>query len=315
VAVKRVLAALSAFALLQFATQAAQAQDDIRVFKPATAWAADYGDDYCRLARDFTDGKSTLSLAMDRVQPTNSVRVIVMGDVKTFRSANQVGYSLLPSGGGERKGPFWQAASADGRDYLNLGEMTIGPPFAFDAGAAKPPAPEPDKPIAIPPYDRAAEQQYAAGITSIALTSGVSEPLRIETGNLKAPMTALQKCTDDLLGVWGLDAPKHQTMTRPVQPATDASKWVPNGTIGFDDFGKLGGSSNQIRVMVSADGKATACAVHWTSLDQKTNDALCKAILSKGSFFPALDKDGQPMASYWTVAPFAFMPPMPGFGR
>ena len=77
---KRVLTALGAIALLQHTCPAALAQDDVRVFKPATAWAADYGDDYCRLARDFTDGKTTLSLAMDRIQPVNSVRVIVMGE-------------------------------------------------------------------------------------------------------------------------------------------------------------------------------------------------------------------------------------------
>jgi hypothetical protein len=312
--VKRIPTALCALAFLQGAPQAALAQDSVRVFKPATQWAADYGDDYCRLARDFTDGKTTLSLAMDRVQPINSVRVILMGDIKTFRGANEIGYSLLPSGG-ERKGPFWPAKSADGREYFNLGEMLIAAPFVFNPQAAPPPPPEPGKPVAIPPYDRAAEQAYAGGINAIVFTSGFSEPLRIDTGSLKAPLTALQKCTDDLLIVWGLDAVKHQTMTRGAQPATEANKWVPNGTIGFGDFGKLGGSSNQIRVMVSAEGKPTACAVHWASLDQKTNDALCKGIMEKGAFFPAVDKDGQPMASYWTAAPFAFMPPMPGFGR
>jgi hypothetical protein len=101
-------------------------------------------------------------------------------------------------------------------------------------------------------------------------------------------------------------------MTRPAQPSTPANGWLPNGTIGFADFAKLGGASNQIRVMVSADGKPTKCAVHWASLEQKTNDAICKAIMDKAQFFPALDASGQPMASYWTVQPFFLMPP---FGK
>ncbi|HZF46603.1 MAG TPA: hypothetical protein VEZ26_09710, partial [Sphingomonadaceae bacterium] len=78
------------------------------------------------------------------------------------------------------------------------------------------------------------------------------------------------------------------------------------------DFGKLGGAANQIRVIVGTDGKPTSCAVHWASLEQKTNDAICKGVMEKGSFIPALDAAGQPMASLWTVPPVAFMPPFGG---
>ncbi len=81
-------------------------------------------------------------------------------------------------------------------------------------------------------------------------------------------------------------------MTRPAQPTSEASKWLPSGTIGFGDFPKLGGAANQIRVMIGADGKPTGCAVHWASLEQKTNDAICKAIVDKGQFHPALDAAG-----------------------
>ncbi len=119
----------------------------------------------------------------------------------------------------------------------------------------------------------------------------------------------MQQCTDDLLTSWGLDAEKHKTMTKVAAPAGPANEWLPSGTIGFGDFAKLNDSANQIRVLIGADGKPTDCAVNRPSLDKKTNDAICAAIMQKGSFTPALDAGGQPMASYWVVAPFFLMPP------
>lgn len=315
---KKLLAAASMLSLLSGTAQAAGP----RMFKPAGDWQADYGDDYCRLARSFSDGTNTLSVALERFHPTNAVRVILVGNgISMYRGSTELEYTLAPSGG-QRKGPFWRSETADGQQYLNLGELFMAAPFAFGAPGAPPPAgptagpppapPKPGEPFLIPPYDRAAEQEFAKGVTSFSITGGVIDPVTIEIGRLRSVVGALQKCSDDLLNTWGLDAAKHQTMTRPAQPASEASKWLPTGTIGFGDFGKLGGAANQIRVMVGADGKPSACAVHWASLEKKTNDAICKAIMDKGQFHPALDAAGQPMASYWTVAPFFLMPPFGG---
>ncbi|WEK45557.1 MAG: hypothetical protein P0Y56_10990 [Candidatus Andeanibacterium colombiense] len=295
---KRVLMAATSCVVLLGAVQPASAAE--RVYKPAGPWAAEYGDDYCRLARNFSDGTDTLSLAMERIQPGAAVRTILIGNgIKMYRGSNALEYTLTPSGG-ERKGPFWRSETADKQQYLNLGEIfmvPLGPP--------------PAGPV-FPPYDRAKEQEFAKGVSAIQITGGVIDPVTIETGGLKAPIASLQTCADDLLKTWGLDPALHQTMTRTAQPSTEANKWLPTGTIGFGDFGKLGGAANQLRVMVSAEGKPTACVIHWASLEKKTNDAICKAIMDKGQFLPATDKDGKPMASYWMVSPFALMPPFGG---
>jgi len=296
---KKFLAAVSAFAMLAGTAHAA-GESQPHVFKPSGPWAAEYGDDYCRLARTFSDGTDTLSIALERIQASNAARLIIVGNgIKLFRSSTQLEYTLAPSGG-EHKGLFWRSETAEGQQYLNLGDLFLiapGPPL---------PPPELGKRPPWPTYDRAAEQEFAKGINTLALTGGVTEPVRIETGGLKAPIASLQACADDLLKIWGLDPVKHQTMSAFVWPSNDMTKWLPAGTLAFADFPKLAGGANQVRVMVSAEGKPTACAIHWPSLEKKANDAICKAVMEKAAFFPALDKDGQPMASYFTTAP-AFM--------
>jgi hypothetical protein len=295
----RILAAVAAFCAFAGAAHAADASP--RVFKPAGAWTADYGEDYCRLARSFSDGTNQISLAMERVQPNDYVRVVLVGEgIKYYRTATQMGYRFLPASD-DRKTPFLKSDTPDGHQYFNLGLIEI---------SKTPKLPEPGMPP--PLYSRADEQAFAAQIDGILLTDGLTEQIELDTGALKPVIAALQSCTDDLLKYWELDVAKHQTETQAAYPDGDTSKWVPLGTIGFGDFPKLGGAANLVRLMVDANGKPTDCKIHEPSLDQATNDKICAALMKNAKFHPALDADGQPFASLYTTSPFFLSGP--GFG-
>jgi hypothetical protein len=298
---KKFLAAASALALVSGPAQAADAAAALHVFKPSGAWTADFGEDYCRLSRNFTDGTEEISLAVERVQPGNFARIVMVGDgMKLYRRATTIGYRFMPSGN-DRQGPLLRSDTAEGKQYLNLDLVMFAPP-------APPPAPG----AAFPIYNRAAEQDFAKGINGIVFTDGLLEPVQFDTGSLKSPIEAMQLCADDLLAYWGLDAARHAAMTKIAWPSNDSTKWLPARAIPFQDFQKLGGGANQIRVMVSADGKPTDCKIQGATLDAGTNAVICKAIMEKGAFAPALDAEGKPMASYWMTSAFGLMPPFGG---
>jgi hypothetical protein len=292
---------VAAFAAITslIATPAA-AQEKVRVFKPVGQWSVDYGDDYCRLAHNFSDGSETLALAVERIQPGPMARMVLVSNaIKPFRSAEDIGWHFTPSDP-ERKARYTHAPTAEGPEYYNLGEFMLAP-----AAAPGPP----------PPYDRQQEQAIAKGLTGFVLDSGLNAPVEVDTGDLSQPIAALQKCADDLAGTWGLDAAKLQSQKSPPMPAGGGVGWLPQGTIPFTEFGKLMGGSNQVRLLVDAAGKPTSCAIHWATLDAKTNTAICKALMDKAQFTPAKDAAGQPMASYWVASPMMLGPPMRGFGR
>lgn len=296
------------------------AQDGPRVFTRTGSWTADFQTDACQLSRAFTEGGDEVALAFERNRADNTVRLILVGNaVRNFRGAETIGYRFLPSGE-QRQAMYLRSDLDDGRAYFNLGTVFIGPdPFAmFAAGGpgggrgggrggpgpgagAPPPGPEAFVP---PPYDRAAEQEYAAGITGIEFNEGLTRALRLETGSLRAAIQTLQLCADDLLVTWGLDYQQHQTMTRRAAPVGPAWEWVPAGVVGFQDFEHLSGARNAFRVMVDAAGKPTACEVHWPSLSERQNAQICEGIVANGQFIPALDATGQPMASYWMTEYF-----------
>ena len=139
--------------------------------------------------------------------------------------------------------------------------------------------------------------------------------MRFETGSLRAPITALQTCADDLLTVWGLDPEKHKTMTTLAILNPDPNGVLPQGTIPFGDFGKFGGGANQVRVLIGADGKPTGCTIYSPTLGQSLNERICTLVMSKATFQPAKDADGQPMASFWMGSPLFLGPPFPGGRR
>ena len=125
----------------------------------------------------------------------------------------------------------------------------------------------------------------------------------------------MQDCADDLAKSWGLDPAKLKTQTSGAIPDGGGVGWLPQGTVGFGDFGKLGGGANQVRLMVDATGKATSCTIHFATLEPTTNEKICAAAMANARFTPAKDASGQPMPGYWIGSPMFMGPPMKGFGR
>ncbi len=164
----------------------------------------------------------------------------------------------------------------------------------------------------IPPYNRALDQDGAGRVNAIGLAEGLTAPVRIETGSLKAPIAAMQDCADGLLKVWGLDIDKHKAMTALPVMTPNPDGVLPQGTIPFDQFSKFGGGANQVRLTIGADGKPTACAIYSPSLSQSLNDKICKLAMQRAAFEPAKDAGGQAMASFWMGSPMFLGPPFPG---
>jgi hypothetical protein len=282
--------ALAELALMPVAP--AQAQDAAAVFKPSGNWVADYGDDYCRLMRPFNDGKSDIALGLERIRPGAQTRLILVGNgVKTFRGADQLGYAFAPTQA-EREARYVRSETADGKQYLNLGPVTLA------AGGG---------PGAAAKYDRAAEQVTAKAITAIALAKGMTTPIRIETGALDAPIAALQACADDLVKSWGVDPLATQAVAK-----DNGSGWLPQGTIPAGEFAKFGGGANQVLMLVDATGKPTKCQPLQPSLSAALNEKICKVLMEKAQFTPGKNPAGEAVASYWIGNPQFLGPPLGG---
>lgn len=292
------------------------AQDTTRVFQPSGSWTADFGDDYCRLMRTFTDGRDTISISIEKIDTGPTMRLLVLGNaISIFRGSDQIGVDFLPTDS-PRQLPFARSTSTDGQQLLIFSGLSLmsgdAPAFVQTRAADGANSQDGAAPVQMPgPAERdAMELAEAAQITALGLGAGLTTPVRLETGSLRNAVEVLQTCGYDLVSSWGLDGEKHRNLSRGTFPMP--GQLIANGTIPFGEFGRLAGGSNMVRVMVNADGTPTACHIHFASLSEGVNREVCSQVMANGRFNPALDADGQPMASYWTVAPFALGGPPPG---
>ena len=300
---KSMLTLLAGMALLS--APAAQAQDRTVPFHATGSWTVDYGDDYCRLSRTFSDGQRELSLALERIQPGPTVRLIVVGEgVRPFRAADRIGYAFDPAGGSGATG-YARSVMADGRPFISFDPIVLTRAASGD-------------PTGLPPaYDRAREQQAAQGITAFTLDEGLVAPVRVDTGSLRAPIEALQACADSLLANWGLDADRYKAMSVPaiMNPNPEGvlpPRSMPGRGIGLRDilsFRRFGGGTNEVQLLIAADGRVTDCTIHSASMSRSASERICRLARERASFVPARDADGQPMASLWTGSLWDLGPP------
>ena len=131
----------------------------------------------------------------------------------------------------------------------------------------------------------------------------VGKPLRravtMETGPMRAPLAALDKCIDNLLTHWGIDVEKHKTLTREVRPIESPGRWVVSSDYPLNMLQAGQPALVEFRLSVGPDGVPTACHIQSTTRPKEFDNAVCKSVMRRARFEPALDLTGKPLASFY----------------
>jgi hypothetical protein len=281
------------FVALAIPAPAAVAAPAPLILKPTSAWQVDYAFERCRLARQFGEGKQTVFLIMDRFAPTDSFRLTISGQpVKTFVEKGDADIQFGPN---EQK---QQLAFLKG----NLGEdpalvftssARIAPPSATEALKMK--NAEDEEAIVLRPISD--DRQNA--VRHLRVGKPLRKPVMLETGSMRRPLAALDTCIDNLLISWGVDVEKHKTLSKQVKPLQSPDKWIVSS-----DYPKNMLSAGQpalvnFRLSIGPDGLPTACHIQATTRPKEFDNAVCKSVMRRARFSPALDATGQPLVSYY----------------
>ncbi len=273
----------------------AGAKEPLRL-KPSSKWNVHYADDSCSMGRSFGEGDQRVILVADRYEPGDLLRLSFTGKP----AATNLNEGLVQVRFGPKEAvqevDFYPATSANKMPAVILREGVRIAPHAPEELAAYDAAVKAERQDFL--WSEITPEQEAAA-TFIEVKRSIRQPFILETGSLGPPLAALRKCTDELLGHWGIDVAKHATLSRQVTPASNPGKWVrPNDyPPAMIQQGKR--AIVHFRLNVDAAGKPTACHIQKSTRPQAFDDAVCKAILRNAKFEPALDAAGNPVASYW----------------
>lgn len=274
------------------AAGSAQAAGDAIELAPATPWNVHYAEDNCRLVRIFGAEKQKVIFSIEQDAPGDSFRMTLVGPMFD---------------GPARKGEASITFGAMPEQQILFFPGTVGedqPAWIFgDAARIKPHSPEEIASadahgIRAAPITEAEE----AMVTSVTIGRPLRHRVRLNTGPMKAAFAAMRSCTDELLDHWGIDVARHRELSRPVLPVGNPAKWLDSGDYPRAMLARSQPGIVRFRLSVGADGKPTACHIQRSTNSEGFDDAVCKGVMRRARFEPALDKEGRPIASYYVNA-------------
>lgn len=287
---------LVATALGVLGSQASGKPRDVVRLQPVEPWNLHYADDSCRLARTFGTGKKQVILVLDQFEPGDWFRMMFVGKSLAARTgfgrselAVRFGPNEAPSEEEFTTGKVGDLAAIIVNGSLRLAPMTKAEKDAHDESIKQSLHVDP------PPIGEARE----TAATWLELSKALSHSLVLETGPMAKPLAGLRECAWDTVKSWGLDPEQQKRLTRKPSPLRPASEWfnpqdyppkmLRDGYQGIVNF----------RILVDGMGKVTSCQIQESTRPKEFDDAVCKVVMKRAQFEPALDAQGKPVPSYW----------------
>lgn len=273
---------IAASALCALPAMPAQAGEDVQVVRPISAWAVDWRPEYCVVNAMFGSQEQPLYFQMSQYGPGHLYEFALTGKVlRPFVSAEQVAFSFGKHGKA-------RPAAIQRADSELYGEGMI-----FSAVLGAPSADE----SRVQPF---ADDELATDIDRIVVQRG-SHRLIVGTGPLAGIVSAMRKCADDLVTTWGLDPKAQATLSRPAT-AVDIRGLVRTLKASYPRSLSYKGKQARLNVhaRIDASGAVTHCSVPESYNDPKFDELACRNLRGY-AFEPALDAQGNPVASYWNT--------------
>lgn len=275
----------------------AAAQDAPLVLQPSSDWHMEYADDSCRLARQFGDGENASIFYIERYEPGDQFFLLVGGAPFAGRAHRNDVVRFGPDGN-EQKGFIPEGELGDYKPALVLTVMQL---LSDPAEKADSRARFNREAIAsnTDVFGQKASPADENRISWFEVARHQGVPVRLMLGAMGEPLAAMRKCTDELLAHWGVDLPAHRGLTRAVAPRANPANWVTSSDYPSKLLIKGEQGIVQFRLSIDANGRPTQCHIQRSTRPEGFDKAVCNALMRRGRFDPALDADGQPIASYW----------------
>ena len=285
-----------AWLALAASAPASAADKSVLVLEPSSEWVLDYAEERCSFYREFGQGDVALTLRIDSFGPGVDYRMVVVGPA-------------VPEFGRPTDDMTIRFTRDDEeREAMGLnGKVDDLPAISFTVAIA--PHESPDVYERMSREERKAYQrtprvpvpEFERGIDSIEMKFRDRSQIRLALGRMAKPLEAMRQCMGNLQQAWGLDPVVQGSLSRIAVPKPSTVQRVQRRY----PHNKLLSGTNAyvpVRVMVSAEGRATACVVQIPEIERAFKDAVCDGLES--SYEPALDQQGRAVASVYRVSVF-----------
>lgn len=264
---------------------------------PSSPWNVDYAKDSCRLIRKFGVGGREVTLVLEQFEPMEWFALTAAGEplerMNGVEPMLQLGIRFGPNEEMAELPSF--AARMGGKPAVVVQSPLRLAPLTPAEKAARERALKSGGDFEIAPVS----EERAQRVGWLELSKALRKDLVLETGRMDQALSVLRTCTWDLVGSWGLDIEQQKHRSRPPIPKTSPGTWFrPN-----EYPGSMLNSGNQaivnFRVMVDQTGKVTSCIIQTSTRPKEFDDLVCRSVMKRAAFDPALDAGAKPISSFW----------------
>lgn len=262
-------------------------------FKATSDWVLRYEDDSCRLFRRFGEGKDTIMIVFTRFGPGDDFRFTLAGKAVHRYSGKRP--LFMQFGPHEEIQEVEYAKGTMGKlpALIVVGSMRIAP--WTETEKKKITANEMVGWYRVAPLS---DERYKA-VDRLFVQFSKKKSISLQLASLAKPFAAFDTCIDELMTHWGIDVERHKGMTAPARPATNPGNWIKSREYPKDMLGQGQPALVNFRLSIDENGNTTDCHIQQTTRPREFDKAVCKTMMRRSMFHPALDKDGKPMASYY----------------
>ncbi len=277
---KRLAIAIGAIMALT-TPMAAQAKE--KVYAPKSKWVVDYGVDRCTVGREFAYENQSVMLTFTRVGSSDGVRIALIGDLPRIKVANSITMRFFPFGD-SFESDFFNGVSDDRKSVAII--LSTLAPFKFNEENA-------DKFVSRGVNYRLKEEHLKA-INGLVIDPNPGSAMHFQTGPMGPLFNELEKCTNSLAKYWGFDNEVLNSLSKNAEPIGSPAKWMRSTDYpsGFAMMGRMG--VVDFRLTVDETGAVTQCDISNAMGGERFSENVCKGVMSRARFTPALDKDGKP---------------------
>ena len=267
-------------------------EDDAVRLVPSSNWNLNYADDSCRIARSFGEGDQKVIFYIEKYEPGDAFTMLAAGQpLKTRRDYTHVQFGPNEV---EQKRKIIFGNLGDVEPALIFSSIRFAEKLSEQeiAQAMKNAV---DKDV----FGQKLSPDREAAIEWVRIRSPGRDPVYLETGSLGEPMEAMRTCTGDLLTRWGIDLEKHRDLASAPRPRGNPGRWVTSKDYPGDLLRKGNQGLVKFRLSVDATGNPTQCHIQQSTRPEGFDTAVCKALMKRARFEPAMTADGEAIASYW----------------
>jgi TonB family protein len=269
--------------------------------QPSGPWVLDYGEDSCRLLRNFGEGKAQATIAFEKSSPRSAMSLLVLGSaVNVDDDARDLSGDFKPLERSAFKNGNAVKTVATHHDAILWQHVSFIDPALFPEVTERKDPNSQDEVSLLRKRDAIVQNVItrAGQVQAIAITPRHRGAFELLTGPMGEAMKMMDQCTRDELSFWGIDPKVDDKIAIPAMPIKMLS-WFSG-----DDYPAAAArrgveSSLQFRVNVSPEGRVTNCRIITTVQAPEINDRICAIIRSRARFKPAELADGTKVPDYY----------------